>query len=60
MSEPVRRASASSAGSRGEQVDERDGWAIQADALAAVLASEDAREGPRAFVEKRAPNWTGR
>jgi crotonobetainyl-CoA hydratase len=44
----------------GEQVDERDGWAIQADALAAVLASEDAREGPRAFVEKRAPNWTGR
>ena len=24
-----------------------------------MLASDDAREGPKAFVEKRAPNWTG-
>jgi enoyl-CoA hydratase/carnithine racemase len=25
-----------------------------------VLATEDSKEGPRAFVEKRAPNWLGR
>jgi enoyl-CoA hydratase/carnithine racemase len=26
---------------------------------AAIGSSEDAREGPRAFVEKRAPQWRG-
>ena len=32
------------------------GWA----AFQAWQSSDDAREGPRAFAEKRAPNWTGR
>jgi enoyl-CoA hydratase/carnithine racemase len=27
---------------------------------ARILRTDDAREGPRAFVEKRAPRWTGR
>jgi enoyl-CoA hydratase len=32
---------------------------IEARLSARVLASNDAREGPRAFTEKRAPVWTG-
>ncbi len=33
---------------------------IENECSAVVLASEDAREGPRAFMEKRAPVFTGR
>jgi enoyl-CoA hydratase len=29
-------------------------------AFGGVAASEDFKEGPRAFIEKRAPNWQGR
>jgi enoyl-CoA hydratase len=32
---------------------ENEGWRV-------VMNSEDAKEGPRAFMEKRKPNWKGR
>ena len=37
-----------------------DSYRFVAPLAAAIGRSEDAREGPRAFVEKRAPNWQGR
>jgi crotonobetainyl-CoA hydratase len=37
-----------------------DPWEINAEARNTVFASRDAREGPRAFAEKRAPVWEGR
>ncbi|MCR5978396.1 enoyl-CoA hydratase [Gordonia jinghuaiqii] len=39
---------------------EQDSWTLSASERAAVRASEDAKEGPRAFAEKRAPVWSGR
>ncbi|GAA4548873.1 crotonase/enoyl-CoA hydratase family protein [Pseudonocardia xishanensis] len=35
-------------------------WAINKDALKIVFSSRDAKEGPTAFAEKRAPVWEGR
>ncbi|MBJ30905.1 MAG: enoyl-CoA hydratase [Acidimicrobiaceae bacterium] len=34
-------------------------WAAQKPFMKAVWSSDDAKEGPRAFAEKRAPEWTG-
>ena len=36
-----------------------DAFALAADATRELVSTEDFREGPRAFVEKRAPRWTG-
>lgn len=33
---------------------------LEAETIAEVMASDDAREGPRAFAEKRPPQWKGR
>ena len=44
--------------SRGWAMDER--YEKQAQLIAPVFVSEDAREGAAAFAEKRAPNWKGK
>jgi enoyl-CoA hydratase/carnithine racemase len=37
-----------------------EGWERQAALAPEVFGSDDAKEGARAFVERRAPNWIGR
>jgi enoyl-CoA hydratase len=37
-----------------------EGWSKQAELMAPVFGSEDAREGATAFAEKRKPVWKGR
>ena len=37
-----------------------DAYAIEQEISKVVFATEDAKEGPKAFAEKRAPNWQGR
>jgi len=34
-------------------------YQVENEVSAVVMASKDAREGPRAFKEKRKPNFTG-
>ncbi|MEA3076921.1 MAG: enoyl-CoA hydratase [Actinomycetota bacterium] len=40
--------------------DEGNLWSLSNEAFAKVMQSEDFGEGPRAFIEKRAPQWKGR
>ncbi|ETB31152.1 hypothetical protein N602_31590 [Mycobacterium avium subsp. hominissuis 10-5606] len=35
-------------------------WQINEKAVKTVFSSRDAQEGPRAFAEKRAPQWADR
>jgi enoyl-CoA hydratase len=42
-----------------DAVPESEAYARESELGMAVVASNDAREGPRAFLEKREPNFTG-
>ena len=37
-----------------------DGYRIETESMDRVMATEDAREGPRAFMQRRRPVYTGR
>jgi len=41
-------------------VDMREGYKIESELATMVFQTEDAKEGPKAFAEKRAPNWQAR
>jgi len=38
----------------------RDAYRNEAQISSAIFATEDAREGPKAFAEKRPPRWQGK
>ena len=45
---------------KGSELSLDQGLRLESDLASMVLNAEDAKEGPKAFVEKRPPNWKGR
>jgi enoyl-CoA hydratase len=45
---------------KGSDMTLEQGLRYESDLQSMVMQTEDAKEGPRAFVEKRPPNWKGR
>ena len=44
---------------RGLAVDQREAYKIENELAGKIFSSDDAKEGPKAFAEKREPRWTG-
>jgi enoyl-CoA hydratase len=44
---------------RGLAVSQKEAYGIENELAAKVFSSDDAKEGPKAFAEKRPPNWSG-
>ena len=42
-----------------QKMTEEEFWALQGPFSSKVFKSNDAQEGPKAFAEKRTPEWTG-
>jgi enoyl-CoA hydratase len=38
----------------------REAFRLESKIAQEIFATEDAKEGPKAFAEKRAPQWQGR
>ena len=57
---PVSVQGCKEAAYRGIEVPLAEGLKIEAEVMAKIGASEDAKEGPRAFGEKRKPEWKGK
>jgi enoyl-CoA hydratase len=45
---------------RGLATDMEEAYRIESEISGQVFSSEDAKEGPKAFAEKRLPNWQNR
>jgi enoyl-CoA hydratase/carnithine racemase len=57
---PVALRTAKAAVQRGAEMPLEDGLRLEQDLAAFLYTTEDAKEGPRAFLEKRPPVWQGR
>jgi enoyl-CoA hydratase/carnithine racemase len=56
---PVAVRTAKAAIVRGAELSLDDGIRLEQDLASFLYTTEDAKEGPRAFLEKRAPVWRG-